>query len=408
VRFIKGIEPAELIRCDGSQSFLQSGFWGSFKARFGWNARAFLVDWAEPAGGKSIPLLLIRRRLGPGFSFAYVPWGPELPPDFPAAGSDRNAALAELAIGLRRFLPQDTAFIRFDPPWYTEEIPDTGQPSAFTAPPIGKPFTRSGADVQPPDTVIVDLMQSEESILAAMKPKWRYNIHYGPKKGIVVRRVDAEGIDAFYTLLKETAKRDGITIHGIEYYCTLFSQAREYPEDSGAGGMGGGANGSAVRAAAVFPELRLYLAEYQAPSREPRPLDPAESSGEAGKAGTEVLAAIVVLVRGKEAVYLYGASSSSRRNLMAPYALQWQAMRDARASGCAGYDFFGIPPDDDPSHPMAGLYRFKTGFGGRIIHRPGSWDYTYRPLVKGLFTAAEGLRKSLRNIKKLRRRKNQE
>ncbi|GHV02458.1 peptidoglycan bridge formation protein FemAB [Spirochaetia bacterium] len=364
MRSIK-IEPAELGLCDKAQSFLQSGFWGSFKARFGWNARAFLVDWGMFG---VTPLMLIRRRLGPGISFAYVPWGPELPLDFPQTNEDRNAALAELALGLRCFLPRDTAFIRFDPPWYTEG-------ADMPRPLIGKPFSRAGADVQPPDTVIVDLSPTAEAILAAMKPKWRYNIHYGPKKGVTVRRVDAaqgewtaDGLEAFYSLLKETAKRDGIAIHGIEYYQGLFTQAQEY---AGAG--------------ALVPELRLYLAEHST------------------EGSTEVLAAIVVLVRGRDAVYLYGASSSRNRNLMAPYALQWKAMEDAKASGCTNYDLFGIPPNGDPSHPMAGLYLFKTGFGGRIIHRPGSWDYAYRPLLKGLFTAAEGLRKKLKDLKKNRK-----
>jgi lipid II:glycine glycyltransferase (peptidoglycan interpeptide bridge formation enzyme) len=89
---------------------------------------------------------------------------------------------------------------------------------------------------------------------------------------------------------------------------------------------------------------------------------------------------------------------------MAPYALQWQAIRDAKAANCSSYDFFGIPPNEDPNHPMAGLYRFKTGFGGKIIHRPGSWDYVYRPMMRKLFTAAESLRKNLRTLKKLRRK----
>jgi lipid II:glycine glycyltransferase (peptidoglycan interpeptide bridge formation enzyme) len=53
---------------------------------------------------------------------------------------------------------------------------------------------------------------------------------------------------------------------------------------------------------------------------------------------------------------------------------------------------------------MAGLYRFKTGFGGRIIHRPGSWDYPYKALGYRLFAAAEGLRKKMRTLKKNRRR----
>ena len=46
------------------------------------------------------------------------------------------------------------------------------------------------------------------------------------------------------------------------------------------------------------------------------------------------LAAIVTLFRGEDAVYLYGASSDEKRNLMPAYALQWAAMRAAKAAGC--------------------------------------------------------------------------
>ena len=85
---------------------------------------------------------------------------------------------------------------------------------------------------------------------------------------------------------------------------------------------------------------------------------------------------------------------------MAPYALQARAMEDAWEMGCRVYDLFGIPPKEDPSHPMAGLYRFKTGFGGRIVHRPGCWDYPYKPLAMKLFYSVESLRKNLRDRKK--------
>jgi lipid II:glycine glycyltransferase (peptidoglycan interpeptide bridge formation enzyme) len=62
---------------------------------------------------------------------------------------------------------------------------------------------------------------------------------------------------------------------------------------------------------------------------------------------------------------------------MFTYALQWQAIRLARERGCTSYDFFGIPPSNDPGHPMHGLWRFKTGFGGRIVNRYGCWDLPY-------------------------------
>ena len=53
---------------------------------------------------------------------------------------------------------------------------------------------------------------------------------------------------------------------------------------------------------------------------------------------------------------------------MPTYALQWCAMQTARRAGCSEYDLFGVAPNADPSHPMHGLYRFKTGFGGQIFH----------------------------------------
>jgi hypothetical protein len=390
------VTPAELSVCDGASSFLQSGFWGAFKARFGWKPLAFLVDRGEAGGPR--PLLVICRALGPGLSFAYVSWGPEWEGPAPAGGGDpRVRALAELARRLGPLLPRDTAFIRFDPPWYREEgaaasgdpeppVPvmngDPAWSPAVNAGParppaadFGRPFRRAAADVQPPDTVLVDLRPPPEAILAAMKPKTRYNIGLAAKKGVTVRRAGEGELDVFYRLLSETARRDGIAVRGIEYYRSLFELARNY---GGGGRFGKGPeNGPGVPAA---PDMRLYLAEHEG----------------------EALAAIVTLFRGNGAVYLYGASSNHKRNLMAPYALQWKAMEDARAAGCTVYDLFGIPPDDDPGHPMAGLYRFKTGFGGRIIRRPGSWDYTLKPLAAVFFHAAEYARKRFRDRKKRR------
>jgi lipid II:glycine glycyltransferase (peptidoglycan interpeptide bridge formation enzyme) len=349
--YIRNISNGELSVCDGADSFLQSAFWGIFKSRFGWVSRAFLIDWAG-AGERS--LLVLSRRLAPGFSMAYVPWGPELPGNFLPADERRIDALAELARKLRKFLPRDTVFIRFDPPWRREERAGGGANRRYS------PLKRAASDIQAPDTVLLDLTSAPEDMLAAMKPKWRYNIGLAEKRGVTVSRPDAEGLPVFYRLLTETARRDGIAIHSIRYYQALF-EIRP-----------GGAAGRPML------EPRLYTAEHEG----------------------DVLAAIVVLCRGKKATYLYGASAGVKRNLMAPYALQWKAMRDAKAFGCEVYDLFGIPPNEDPSHPMAGLYRFKTGFGGTIIHRSGSWDYPCRPFFHALFNAAERLRKKVRDLRK--------
>jgi lipid II:glycine glycyltransferase (peptidoglycan interpeptide bridge formation enzyme) len=283
---------------------------------------------------------------------AYIPHGPELPAAFPADFISRAAATEELAKALRPLFPKSMVFIRFDPPWFAADGSFQPEP-----PP---PFRRAAASVQPPDTALVDLTPPEDTILAAMKPKWRYNISLAGKRGVIVSEAGEQGLDVFYRLLTETAARDGIAVHGAGYYRALFEECKS---DDG-----------------VQPlQIRLYTAAHEG----------------------DTLAALVALFRGRQAVYLYGASGDIKRNLMAPYALQWQAMRDAKAFGCEEYDLFGIPPDENPNHPMAGLYRFKTGFGGAIIHRPGSWDFPCKALPYTMFSAAERLRKKSFDKKKL-------
>jgi lipid II:glycine glycyltransferase (peptidoglycan interpeptide bridge formation enzyme) len=373
------ITAADLAACENADSFLQSAMWGRFKSRFGWQAQAFIANW-EHGGAK--PLLVLSRLIAPGLGMAYIPWGPELPADFP--DDLRDKAVVELARALRSFLPKSTAFIRFDPPWGVGngewgKSPPSLQPCGLplppsagdtpATPPIPPPFKKASADIQPPDTVLLDLTLSPDALLAAMKPKWRYNIGLAEKHNIIVSCNDEQDIDIFYRLLSETAARDGIAIHNIEYYRALFEECK------------GTQTTFLPHSPLPTPHsLRLYTATHE----------------------NDILAAIVVLFRGKEATYLYGASSNVKRNLMAPYALQWKAMQDAQTHGCTVYDLFGIPPNDDPDHPMAGLYRFKTGFGGRIIHRPGSWDYPCKPLLYALFRCAEHLRKKVRDRRKRR------
>lgn len=357
---------------DGSASFLQSRFWGDFKAEYGWRPLCLRVE-ASPDGAPSMnkgaadavsfQLLLLIRRLPAGFSFAYVPHGPEIE----IAEDDRSAFIADLAAALRPLLPPRCLFIRFDPPWYCvegrgdaerelEARPSNGEAAAAEVrrPILGRPLRRAAAYVQVPDTVLVDLSPSEEGILALMKPKWRYNIRLAEKKGVVVEEAGVEAIGEFYELYRTTSERDKIALHPEEYYRRLFGLASE------------------LRAAGRkdAPDIRLWVARYEG----------------------RTLAANITLFRGRKAVYLYGASSNEHRNLMPTYALQWAAMRAAKESGCLEYDLFGMPPTADPSHPMHGLYLFKTGFGGAIIHRAGSWDIALAPFAYALFRAAEAAR----------------
>lgn len=275
-------------------------------------------------------LSVLLRTLPGGYVLAYLP--------HPAVSEDLREPISRALI---RLLPAKTLCIRWDLLGGTKAPTETEGPDPLP-PPLPKPFRKPAADVQPPDTVIVPLAD-EDTMKAAMHKKTRYNIGLAEKKGVRVERAGVEALGDWYELYRQTALRDRISIHSEKYYRDLFQFA---------------------------PNLTLWLARFEG----------------------QILAGNIVLIQGTTATYLYGASGNEHRNFMAPYALQWAAMRDAQNQGCLDYDLFGIPPSDDPQHPMHGLYRFKNGFGGVRVHRPGAWDWVLRPFVWRVWTAADRLR----------------
>ncbi|MBI9101369.1 MAG: peptidoglycan bridge formation glycyltransferase FemA/FemB family protein [Spirochaetales bacterium] len=321
-------EPGKL---EDHDNLLQTGFWGRMKSSFGWKSHEFQT-------GEGNPLLVLTRSLGGIYYLAYIPNGPDLH----TVASGDWAGLKALALLLKQKLPKGAVFIRFDLPWEIK-IDDIDRKTA-------PGFRRASMDIQPPSTVILDITPSEDEILASMKKKNRYNIRLSEKKGVVIREAGIEALPLWYHIYEETAKRDKIALHEYDYYEKLFKLALERQSK--------------------YPDIRLFLAEIEG----------------------EVEAGIIISIQGNRATYLYGASSSRKRNFMPSYGLQWAAIRCVKAAGCTEYDLYGIPPTEDPEHPMAGLYRFKTGFGGHILHRPGSWDFPAAPMMYGAYRLAERLR----------------
>jgi lipid II:glycine glycyltransferase (peptidoglycan interpeptide bridge formation enzyme) len=328
-------------------SFLQTDFWAAFKERTGWKAARFSVSFPEEPSFHA-ELSVLTRHLWAAYTFAYVPHGPNLVP----RGADAGEYLEALAEALRPFLGGKCTFIRFDLPWESVSGEAIYLENYIK---FGKVKIQSSNEVQVPDTVILDLGQSEESILAGMKPKWRYNIKLASKKGVQVSKCGSEALPQFFDLYKKTAARDKIAIHPESYYESVFTTVE-----------------AIKRLDAEYPiEVCLWLATHEG----------------------DTLAAIITLYIEGHAIYLYGASSDLKRNLMPAYALQWEAIREGKKLGCIDYDFFGIPPTSDPNHPMYGLYLFKTGFGGRIVHRVGTIDYSYHTMFYAIFTMAEKARR---------------
>lgn len=338
------LERIGLEELDPGSNFLQSGSWARLKERHGWEALA-LREYEE---GRT--LLVLTRSFRGLFRLAYIGHAPDerffddSMTEDPECVCRRMAALAR---GVVPHLPRRTSVLRFDP-----RLPCRPNDRQLES----NGLCKGPVDIQPPDTVVIDITRSEEDLLSGMKSKWRYNVRLAAKRGVEVRASDdrsfAEDFARWYEIYRVTARRDRIAIHSRKYYRDVLELSSAH--DSSTGGLAG----------------ELLLAEHEG----------------------ELLAGIVTVRLGARATYLFGASSDHKRNLMPAYALQWEAIRRAKAAGCVEYDMYGIPPADDPKHPMHGLYRFKTGFGGQIVRYPGSIDYRFAPVAGRLFRHAESLR----------------
>jgi peptidoglycan pentaglycine glycine transferase (the first glycine) len=100
----------------------------------------------------------------------------------------------------------------------------------------------------------------------------------------------------------------------------------------------------------------------------------------------EAVASIFVFYFARRAYYVYGMSRDAHREKMPTYLLQWEAMRRAKAKGCSVYDLWGAPDVFNVSDSLWGVYRFKEGFGGKVIRTLGAWDFAPNPLWYKLYS----------------------
>lgn len=181
----------------------------------------------------------------------------------------------------------------------------------------------------PPFTIVIDMKQTEEEILAGMKPKGRYNINLARKKWVTCSIVPKtkENITVFFELLKETTSRDGFTGNSLTYYENFLKEIKD---------------------------TELILAQYE---------------------GKYIAGGIFVFQKDDIALYYYGASSNEARNLMAPYLVQWTAIEEAKKQWCTLYDFLWVAGADEKDSPLAGVTDFKLKFSSdrRLVSESYLW-----------------------------------
>jgi len=371
---VKSITPTpadwdRFVRANARAHVLQQSAWGHLKSRYGWTSDcvALADDSGQIVAGAQLLFKPLPLKLG---MLAYLAMGPIYSSQFTVHRSQEKAATSD-QLPATNGAPFSTdsplitnhqslttefataidacarrhhaAFLKWEPGIYEdgEGVPD----------PAGLGFRPSPQTIQPPRTVLIDIKGTEDAILGRMNQGTRRKIRQSLKNDIRYWQASREEVSRFTAMMHTTGERNAFGVHEPHYY----EQAYDLFVPAG--------------------DAALILAEHEG----------------------EGLAGIMVFALGTTAWYLYGASSNSKRNLMAAYGVQWAAIQWAQAKGCTTYDMWGIPDEDEPtleaqfesrSDGLWGVYGFKRGWGGRVVRSLGAWDKVYNPALYGAYQLA--------------------
>lgn len=331
-----------------SGRFLQSWSWGEFQKSAGEEVER--VAWMSDAKEVNAIAQVIRKSIPHFGTYAYVPRGPIVasaftPPAKPCLPAGREGAAvrgSEEPSGSRRgeVSIRDVAahdlFIRAESAFES----DHSQPL------LVKEGGLRTTSTQPTHTLITNLSISTDELLANMHEKTRYNIRLAEKKGVVIE-IGTATIDDVWPVFEATASRDAFRLHGKEYYRKMIACGVAF----------------------------LAIAKQE----------------------NDILAANIMIDFGGTRTYLHGASSNVKRNMMAPYLLHWELMKDAQSRKIQFYDWWGVAPIDvSANHAWAGISRFKRGFGGENVSYPDGVDVVLKRFQYTLYTMVRKLRRGFR------------
>jgi lipid II:glycine glycyltransferase (peptidoglycan interpeptide bridge formation enzyme) len=304
-------------------AYTQLSAWAAIKRANGWLAHRIRAG----ANGTLGAQVLVRRIGRSLWSVGYAPRGP-----IPAARYS-EPGVAALTGRLRELAREERlSHVIIDP-----EV-EAGDVLADWLDGAG---WRPAPPIQPDRSRLVDLSRPEEALWSDLRSKWRQYVQKARRNGVTVVESGAEGLEDFYRIYVDTARRAGFLYRTADSYRRTFETF------------------------AADGRARLLFAA----------LDGAP------------VATLVLVHCGRRVIEPYGGMLPAGADARANYLLKWEAIRSSRERGFAIYDMWGL------SH--AGIEQFKTGFGGREVRYIGAWELVANPPVRLAVGAAQRLRVAL-------------
>ena len=305
---------------DGGHLY-QSKQWSEFKTSGGWEPIYCIYE----AAGSVVAFVLLKKPASILGNIYYCPKGPGFFKGF-GLSKDSKAHFMEFINDIKSFITKDdhqAILVKIEPQLEINQEIDLKS--------LG--IAKSNGDWQYSSTIFVDIKNTEDEVLSGLKQKTRYNIRLAERKGVKVesRDINDDSIDLMYELMQATRQRGGYFLRPKSY----FAEYWKLLSHSGNG--------------------QLMIASHEG----------------------DILCGVFVAVMGEYGYYKDGGSSGAKRNLMAPYLLQWEAIKWAKSKGATAYDMVSSPSNaevQDEAHLQHGLYQFKRGFNDEITDFIGCWD----------------------------------
>ena len=280
---------------------LQSFGWGEVKAGYGWTpTRIIFKDGERTIGGAQV----LRRKLPKPFgSMMYVPRGPFCEKKY------RGQILESLTKWAK---VQDEKCVELvcEPEW-------TEQPESSRK--LGWRTTKN--HILLPGTVLIDLTQNPDEMLAAMPKTRRQDIKKYLRNGFQLEPAKTEeDFEACLNIYKEIATRDKFNLHVDEYYHDIWQKTGKYN--------------------------RLLMLK-----------NPEDG---------EVVAFQWALISNGFAFALFAGVGARGRKMRVNAGAKWQCMQDLHKDGIDRYDLNGLLND--------GVDTYKKAFKGEEVHYIGSLE----------------------------------
>jgi len=349
IEHIKNQKKWNKIALKQESNFMQSWEWGEFRKKNG--ITIFRIMNYE-SGIKNNYVQIEKRKLPFGKCYFYI------------AGINlkhKTYDLKHLLEDLKKLAKKERAiFLKIEP---AAEKENEGKLGIIK----GREGWVLSKNIQPKNTLVLDITLSEQELLKSFHHKHRYNIRLAEKGGISVKKIETgEEFESFYTLIQKTDERKHTKSFPKKYYKELFVLSRLSQKSAFTD------VGRPSSLAVVF--LGAYLKK-------------------------KMIAGLILIVWEQKATYLVGASDYNYRKYMAPHLLQWEAIKLAKLLGAQKYDFWGIIKKDDfgserefEGHSWAGITRFKQGFGGKEVSFLPAYDYVFSPFWYKLYRFAKKIK----------------